>query len=163
MMVSWLPWLLLVVAASVKGDAVQSESMGHVTAHFGKALAKCREELGLTPEILDEFQNFWREDFEVVHRELGCALICMSNNFELYNDDVRIHHDNMHDYIKSFPKGEELSPKMVELLHNCEKQFDDIVDDCDRVVKMAACFKRDAKAAGIAPEVAMIEAVMEKY
>lgn len=59
--------------------------------------------------------------------------------------------------------GEVLSAKMVELIHNCEKQYDDIKDDCDRVVKVAACFKVDAKKAGIAPEVAMIEAVMEKY
>lgn len=52
---------------------------------------------------------------------------------------------------------------MVGLIHNCEKQYDDIEDDCDRVVKVAACFKRDAKRDGIAPEVTMIEAVMEKY
>ena len=51
----------------------------------------------------------------------------------------------------------------MELIHNCEKQYDTLTDDCDRVVKVAACFKVDAKAAGIAPEVAMIEAVMEKY
>lgn len=59
--------------------------------------------------------------------------------------------------------GEVLSEIMVGLIHNCEKQYDDIDDDCDRVVKVAACFKRDAKKEGIAPEVTMIEAVMEKY
>lgn len=59
--------------------------------------------------------------------------------------------------------GEVLSAKLVELIHNCEKQYDGITDDCDRVVKVAACFKRDAKKENIAPEVAMIEAVMEKY
>ena len=59
--------------------------------------------------------------------------------------------------------GELLSEKMVELIHNCEKQFDDIEDECNRVVKTAACFKESAKKDGIAPEVAMIEAVLEKY
>lgn len=52
---------------------------------------------------------------------------------------------------------------MVDLIHNCEKMHDDIKDDCDRVVKVAACFKTSAKQEGIAPEVAMIEAVLEKY
>lgn len=52
---------------------------------------------------------------------------------------------------------------MVELIHNCEKQYEDMSDDCERVVKVAACFKSDATKEGIAPEVAMIEAVIEKY
>ncbi|KOB67260.1 General odorant binding protein 2, partial [Operophtera brumata] len=118
---------------------------------------------GLSAEVLEEFQHFWREDFEVVHRELGCAIICMSNKFSLMQEDSRMHHVNMHDYVKSFPDGQVLSEKMVGLIHNCEKKYDDLEDDCDRVVKVAACFKRDAKRDGIAPEVTMIEAVMEKY
>ncbi|KAI8420554.1 hypothetical protein MSG28_009015 [Choristoneura fumiferana] len=158
---TWLVCVVLVAGSHlVAGTA---EIMSHVTAHFGKALAECREESGLSPAVLEEFQHFWREDFEVVHRELGCAILCMSNKFSLMQDDARMHHENMHDYVKKFPQGEVLSAKMVELIHNCEKQYDDIKDDCDRVVKVAACFKVDAKKAGIAPEVAMIEAVMEKY
>nr|AZB49389.1 general odorant-binding protein 2 [Heortia vitessoides] len=152
--------LVLAAVSSVIGTA---EVMSHVTAHFGKALEECRDESGLSPEVLEEFKHFWSEDFDVVHRELGCALICMSNKFSLLQDDTRIHHVNMHDYVKSFPNGEVLSARMVELLHNCEKKFDDVTDDCSRTVKVAACFKVDAKKEGIAPEVAMIEAVMEKY
>ncbi|XP_026739044.1 general odorant-binding protein 2 [Trichoplusia ni] len=156
--------LLLVVMATVAGSVMgTAEVMSHVTAHFGKALEECRDESGLSPEILEEFQHFWREDFEVVHRELGCAIICMSNKFSLLQDDSRMHHVNMHDYVKSFPNGHMLSETLVTLIHNCEKQYDSLTDDCDRVVKVAACFKVDAKKEGIAPEVAMIEAVMEKY
>ncbi|XP_053614547.1 general odorant-binding protein 2-like isoform X2 [Plodia interpunctella] len=118
---------------------------------------------GLTTEVMEEFKHFWSKDFEVVHRELGCAIICMSNKFSLLKDDSRIHHVNMNEYVKSFPNGEILSEKMVSLIHNCEKQYDDITDDCSRVVKVAACFKADATKEGIAPEVAMIEAVIEKY
>nr|AFD34181.1 general odorant binding protein 2 [Argyresthia conjugella] len=152
--------LVLAVPRSVVGTA---EVMSHVTAHFGKSLEECREESGLSEEVMEEFHHFWREDFEVVHRELGCAIICMSNKFQLMEEDARMHHENMHDYIKSFPEGEVLSSKMVALIHNCEKQFNDIEEDCSRVVKVAACFKRDAKRDGIAPEVTMIEAVMEHY
>nr|WKF45278.1 odorant binding proteins GOBP2 [Peridroma saucia] len=156
--------LLLVVMATVASSVMgTAEVMSHVTAHFGKALEECRDESGLSPEILEEFQHFWREDFEVVHRELGCAIICMSNKFSLLQEDSRMHHINMHDYIKSFPNGHVLSETLVSLIHNCEKQYDTLTDDCDRVVKVAACFKVDAQKAGIAPEVAMIEAVMEKY
>nr|AEZ52491.1 general odorant binding protein [Orthaga achatina] len=152
--------IVLASLSSVRGDA---EVMSHVTAHFGKALEECRQESGLSTEIMEEFKHFWSEDFEVVHRELGCAIICMSNKFSLLQDDTRIHHVNMNDYVKNFPNGEILAQKMVDLIHNCEKQYDDITDECSRVVKVAACFKVDAKRDGIAPEVTMIEAVMEKY
>nr|WQS23341.1 odorant-binding protein 27 [Diaphania glauculalis] len=157
-------WLFIgLVMAAVSSVKSTAEVMSHVTAHFGKALEECREESGLSTEILEEFKHFWNEDFEVVHRELGCAIICMSNKFSLLQDDTRIDHVNMNDYVKSFPNGEVLSAKMVELLHNCEKQYDSMTDDCDRTVKVAACFKIDAKKEGIAPELTMIEAVMEKY
>ncbi|CAH2089072.1 unnamed protein product [Euphydryas editha] len=160
-------WYLIVsvMVLAVIPNPVRStaEVMSHVTAHFGKSLEECREESGLSPEVLEEFKNFWSEDFEVVHRELGCAIICMSNKFSLMQDDARMHHDNMHDYVKSFPQGDVLSEKMVQLIHSCEKVHDDIEDDCSRVVKVAACFKESCKKEGIAPEVAMIEAVMEKY
>nr|AGJ71277.1 general odorant-binding protein 2 [Dendrolimus tabulaeformis]AGJ83352.1 general odorant-binding protein 2 [Dendrolimus punctatus]ARO70497.1 General Odorant Binding Protein 2-2 [Dendrolimus punctatus] len=160
MLVYLVPLVIGLVMEPVVGTA---EVMSHVTAHFGKALQECRDESGLSPEILEEFQHFWSEDFEVVHRELGCAIICMSNKFSLLQEDTRMHHVNMHDYVKSFPNGQVLSEKLVQLIHNCEKQYDSITDDCERVVKVAACFKVDAKKEGIAPEVAMIEAVMEKY
>nr|ACJ07120.1 general odorant binding protein 2 [Chilo suppressalis] len=156
----YLGLVVMAAVTSVKGTA---EVMSHVTAHFGKALDECREESGLSTEVLEEFKHFWSEDFEVVHRELGCALICMSNKLSLLHDDTRVHQVNMHDYVKSFPNGEALSEMMVKLIKNCERQYDNIKDDCDRTVKVAACFKADAKKEGVAPEITMIEAVMEKY
>ncbi|GBP25920.1 General odorant-binding protein 2 [Eumeta japonica] len=160
-------WRALVVAAVVSAAARPSEGtaevMSHVSVHFGKALQECREESGLTEEMMEEFHHFWREDFEVVHRELGCAIICMSTKLSLLDDNTRMHHDNMDEYVKSFPAGEVLSKRMVEMIHTCEKKYDDIADDCERVVKIAACFKADCQAAGIAPEMAMLEVVMEKY
>nr|AYP30821.1 OBP22 [Corythucha ciliata] len=152
--------LLVLHTGPAAGDALV---MSHVTAHFGKTLEECREESGLSSDIMEEFHHFWNEEFEVVHRELGCAIICMSNKFSLLKEDQRMHHMNMHDYIKSFPNGEILSELMVDMIHNCEKPNDDIEDDCVRVVKTAACFKEESKKKGIAPEMAMIEAVLEKY
>ncbi|CAG9564372.1 unnamed protein product [Danaus chrysippus] len=140
-----------------------AEVMSHVSAHYGKSLEECRKETGLSKEILEDFKHFWSDDFEIVHRELGCTLICMSNKFALLQDDARMHHINMNDYVKGFPDGDVLADKLVQMMHKCEKDYDDIQDDCDRVVKVAACFRADAKKEGIAPEVAMVEAVMEQY
>lgn len=52
---------------------------------------------------------------------------------------------------------------MVQLIHECELKYQDIKDKCMMVTKTAACFKQLAIKSGIAPELAMIEAVMEHY
>lgn len=54
---------------------------------------------------MEEFFHFWREDFKFEHRELGCAIQCMSRYFDLLTDGERMHHDNTDKFIKSFPNG----------------------------------------------------------
>lgn len=54
---------------------------------------------------MDSFHKFWSEEFDVVQREVGCAIICMSNKFQLMHDDANMHHANMTEYIQSFPDG----------------------------------------------------------
>lgn len=59
----------------------------------------------LTDEKMEEFFHFWREDFKFEHRELGCAIQCMSRHFNLLTDSSRMHHDNTAQFIQSFPNG----------------------------------------------------------
>nr|AHZ63796.1 odorant-binding protein 3 [Grapholita molesta] len=154
---------LLLGAGEMEAASEQSITMSHVNAHFGKTLEMCREEANISREIMEEWHHVWDDNFEIVHREIGCVLICMSHKFSLLQDDHRMHHNSMHDYIRSFENGDNLSAMVVELFHGCEKQFEDIADDCSRVTKVMACFKVAAKEADIAPEVTLIEAVLEKY
>lgn len=55
---------------------------------------------------MEEFFHFWRDDFKFEDRELGCAIKCMSAHFNLLTDEHRMHHENTHKFIKSFPNGE---------------------------------------------------------
>nr|URZ86311.1 general odorant binding protein 3 [Grapholita funebrana] len=159
----WMVLGLLLGAGEMEAASEQSITMSHVNAHYGKTLEMCREEANISREIMEEWHHIWDDNFEIIHREIGCVIICMSKKFTLLQDDNRMHHDSMHDYIKSFQNGDSLSATVVELIHNCEKQYEDIADDCSRITKVMACFKVEAKKAGIAPEVAQIEAVLEKY
>lgn len=59
----------------------------------------------LTEEKMEEFFHFWREDFKFEHRELGCAIQCMSRHFNLLTDSSRMHHTNTEQFIQSFPNG----------------------------------------------------------
>lgn len=59
----------------------------------------------LSEDMMEEFFHFWSEDFKFEHRELGCAIMCMSRYFNLLTDSRRMHHDNTKKFIKSFPNG----------------------------------------------------------
>ncbi|XP_013136922.1 PREDICTED: general odorant-binding protein 2-like [Papilio polytes] len=139
--------------------------MSHVTAHFGQMLEDCREESGLTVDMMAAFAHYWSDEFPTssVQREFGCALICMAHKFSLLKDDVRMHRVNMDDYIRSFPDGELLSDKMIDMIHECERQHDAMEDDCDRIMNISLCFRRAALRDGIAPSLAMVEAVLDQY
>ncbi|KAJ2948730.1 hypothetical protein O0L34_g7988 [Tuta absoluta] len=112
---------------------------------------------------MEEFFHFWREDFKFEHRELGCAIQCMSHHFNLLTDSHRMHHENTHKFIKGFPNGDVLAVKMVSIIHECERQFEHELDHCWRILHIAECFKDTCTKTGIAPTMEMLiaEFIME--
>lgn len=61
----------------------------------------------LSEEKMEEFFHFWRDDFKFEHRELGCAIQCMSHHFNLLTSSSKMHHENTDTFIKSFPNGKD--------------------------------------------------------
>ncbi|XP_048483945.1 general odorant-binding protein 1 isoform X1 [Plutella xylostella] len=154
----------VLVAASLPMLVLSSvEVMKDVTLGFGEALKHCREQSQLTEEMMEEFFHFWRDDFKFEQREVGCAIHCMSHYFNLLDDTHRMHHQNTHKFIKSFPNGEVLSQQMVGIIHTCEQAHDKEPDNCWRILRIAECFKKECQAQGIAPtmELLMAEFIME--
>ncbi|CAH0589947.1 unnamed protein product [Chrysodeixis includens] len=152
--------LLLSAAGVLLADV---NVMKDVTLGFGQALEKCREESQLSEEKMEEFFHFWRDDFKFEHRELGCAIQCMSRHFNLLTDSSRMHHENTEQFIQSFPNGQVIARKMVELIHGCEKQHDLKEDHCWRILHVAECFKQACVDGGLAPTMEMMitEFIME--
>nr|ACJ07126.1 general odorant binding protein 1 [Chilo suppressalis]ACJ07127.1 general odorant binding protein 1 [Chilo suppressalis]ACJ07128.1 general odorant binding protein 1 [Chilo suppressalis]ACJ07129.1 general odorant binding protein 1 [Chilo suppressalis] len=145
--------LVVGVVPSMRADMVV---MKDITLGFGAALEHCREESGLTQENMEEFFDFWREDFKFEHRELGCALRCMSRYFNLITDTNRMHHENTENFIKSFPNGEKLSKVLVQVIHECEKKFDHEEDHCWRILHIGECFRDMCRSQNIAPAMEML-------
>nr|WUR05431.1 general odorant binding protein 1 [Zeuzera coffeae] len=155
--------VLAAVALLAARAAASVDVMKDVTLGFGEALQYCREQSELTEEKMEEFFHFWRDDFKFEHRELGCAIKCMSRHFNLLTDSHRMHHRNTDAFIKSFPNGEMLSKQMVEIIHGCEQKHDTEPDHCWRILRVAECFKGECTERGIAPtmEMLMAEFIME--
>ncbi|NP_001037496.1 general odorant-binding protein 1 precursor [Bombyx mori] len=158
-------WKLVVVLTVnlLQGALTDVYVMKDVTLGFGQALEQCREESQLTEEKMEEFFHFWNDDFKFEHRELGCAIQCMSRHFNLLTDSSRMHHENTDKFIKSFPNGEILSQKMIDMIHTCEKTFDSEPDHCWRILRVAECFKDACNKSGLAPSMELIlaEFIME--
>lgn len=47
---------------------------------------------------MQDFMNFWREEYELVNRELGCAISCIAAKLDLLTEDLRMHHDNAREF-----------------------------------------------------------------
>ncbi|KOB70852.1 General odorant-binding protein 1 [Operophtera brumata] len=159
----------LVVLFLIQGIWADVAVMKDVTLGFGQALAKCREESQLNEEKMEEFFHFWRDDFKFEHRELGCAIQCMSRHFNLLTDSSRMHHENTEKVAECFKKTcqeKGIAPSMeimVEAIHGCEQMHDVEEDHCWRILRVAECFKKTCQEKGIAPsmEIVMAEFIME--
>nr|QHI42032.1 odorant-binding protein 3 [Glyphodes caesalis] len=150
--------LVLVGCLLAAGVLVEADHkiMTDVTLGFGQALEHCREESGLTEDQMEEFFHVWHEDFKFVDRELGCALRCMSQHFNLLNDSNRLHHENTDKFIRSFPNGEVLAGLLMEIIRECDKKFVHEEDNCMRTLHIAECIRNTCLQRSLAPTMEML-------
>ncbi|XP_063626343.1 general odorant-binding protein 2-like [Cydia splendana] len=158
----WIVLALILAAGEMEATSDKSITMSRVAGKFGKTLDGCRDEAKLTSDIMEGWEQAWDQDFDVDRREIGCAIICMSNKFSLLQDDNTVQHDSLADYLKSFDNGDALAATAADLYTDCEKENGHIDDDCSRTAKMFACFRIGAKKAGITPYVDLIKDVIEE-
>lgn len=55
--------------------------------------------------IMQDFFNFWKEDYALVNRELGCMVICMAQKLGLMDADMKMHHGNAHEFAQKHGAG----------------------------------------------------------
>ncbi|XP_063386277.1 general odorant-binding protein 2-like [Cydia fagiglandana] len=139
----------------------QSIAMSRIAGKFIKAMEGCRDEAKLTTDIIQGMEQTWDFDFDVDRREIGCAIICASNQFSILEDNNHVKYDSLTDYLKSIENGDVLAATATELYTECEK-INDVDDDCSRAAKMFACFRIEAKKAGFVPYVDLIKDLLEE-
>lgn len=55
--------------------------------------------------MIQDLYNFWRQDYELVNRDIGCMLLCMASKFEMIDGDMKFHHGNAHEFAKAHGAG----------------------------------------------------------
>ncbi|CAK1584135.1 unnamed protein product [Parnassius mnemosyne] len=139
-------WRLLVLSfmcLTIQLEEVMSsqEIMKTLTTGFMKALGACRKELNLGDHIMQDFMNFWREEYDLVNRELGCAISCIALKLNLLEDDFKMHHGNAQEFAMKHGADEALAKQLVTMIHECEKANEGGDDDCQRMLEIAKCFR----------------------
>ncbi|CAG9564369.1 unnamed protein product [Danaus chrysippus] len=137
-------WRLLFAAGVLSlapGASASQEIMKKLTTGFAKAMEECKAELNLGDHIIQDFMNYWREEYELLNRDTGCAIMCMASKHDLVTEDMKIHHENAHEFAKSHGADDDLAKQLVQMIHDCEKQFTDITDDCSKTLEISKCFR----------------------
>lgn len=47
---------------------------------------------------MTDLYHYWKLNFALLNREVGCAIICMSKKLDLMSDDAKMHHLNAKDF-----------------------------------------------------------------
>uniref|UniRef100_A0A2U9PEX2 Pheromone binding protein 3 n=1 Tax=Carposina sasakii TaxID=252295 RepID=A0A2U9PEX2_CARSA len=145
-MPSFVKWPTLVLCSIFLiiyvDKAISSQDiMMNLTKGFAAALDKCKKELNIQDHIMQDFFNFWREEYQLVNKEFGCVVMCMASHFDLINEDSKMHHEKAHAFAKSHGADDVLAKQIVTMIHECEKVHEGMSDDCSRVLEIAKCFR----------------------
>lgn len=53
-----------------------------------------------------DMYNYWKEDYALLNRDFGCAIICMSKKLNLIDPEGNLHHGNAAEFAKKHGAGE---------------------------------------------------------
>ncbi|XP_022817853.1 general odorant-binding protein 1-like [Spodoptera litura] len=132
--------------------------MVKMTKGFTRVVDDCKTELNVGDHIMQDMYNYWREDYQLINRDMGCMLLCMAKKLDLM-DDQTMHHGKTEDFAKSHGADDDVAKKLVSVIHECEQQHAGIADDCMRVLEVAKCFRTKIHELKWAPS---IEVIMEE-
>lgn len=55
-----------------------------------------------------DLYNYWKEEYELLHRDVGCAIVCMSKKLNVLDAEGRLHHTNAEAFAKQHGASESI-------------------------------------------------------
>nr|QRF70941.1 pheromone binding protein [Semiothisa cinerearia] len=142
--------------AKIEDGQCSQEVMHSMTKGFARVLEDCKKEEHVGDHVMQDFFNFWHEEYELVNHELGCVVLCMAGKLELIDDDMRMHHGNAKEYAKAHGADDELAQKLVDMVHSCEQASAAIEEKCARALDTVKCFRTKIHGLKWAPSMRVI-------
>ncbi|XP_013195995.2 general odorant-binding protein 1-like [Amyelois transitella] len=147
---------LAVLVVGVNMIEASQETMKQITSGFFKTLETCKQELQLPDHIISDLYHYWKEDYTLLNRDTGCTILCMSKKLDMVDSEGKLHHGNTQEFALKHGAAGDVASKLVSLIHECEKQFEGIQDECLRVLEIAKCFRTDIAKLDWAPKMDVI-------
>ncbi|XP_063366575.1 general odorant-binding protein 1-like [Cydia amplana] len=147
---------LVLLAMAVRKIESSSETMKTITSGFLKVLEECKQELNLQGHVISDLYHYWKEDYSLLNRDTGCAIICMSKKLDLIDSSGKLHHGNTQEFATRHGAASDVASKLVEILHACEKTHEALEDECMRALEIAKCFRTDIHQLNWAPKMDVI-------
>ncbi|XP_022118413.2 pheromone-binding protein 2-like [Pieris rapae] len=132
---------ILCVLTLFSSALASQETLKNIAHSFLKVLDECKQELNLHENILLDLYHFWKEDYGLLKRDTGCAIMCMSQKLQLVDTSGNLHHGNAQEFAVTHGADEEVAQKLVNMVHECEKQHQVKEDLCERALEVAKCFR----------------------
>ncbi|XP_049877437.1 general odorant-binding protein 1-like [Pectinophora gossypiella] len=137
-------WNLVVALALVTlGVEIEcsTEVMKTITSGFMKALEECRHEQNFSDHVIRDLYFYWKEDYTLLNRETGCAIVCMSHKLNLLDTSGKLHHGKTKEFAMSHGAADDTAAKLVTSLHECENNNAEVEDTCMKALEVAKCFR----------------------
>nr|AAC05702.2 pheromone binding protein 1 precursor [Mamestra brassicae] len=147
---------VIFVASSVMAS---KELITKMSSGFTKVVDQCKNELNVGEHIMQDMYNFWREEYELLNRDLGCMVMCMANKLDLIGEDQKMHHGKAADFAKSHGADDDQAKQLVGIVHDCENTHQGVEDACSRALEVAKCFRSKMHELKWAPS---MEVIMEE-
>ncbi|XP_023936564.2 pheromone-binding protein-like [Bicyclus anynana] len=132
--------VFLFISISIN-EITTNETMKNITSGFLKVLDDCKHELNLSENVLADMYHFWKADHALLHRDTGCAIVCMSKKLNLLDTSGKLHHGNAQEFAVNHGAASDMASKLVSVVHECEQKHDAEEDPCLRALEIAKCFR----------------------
>ncbi|CAK1584136.1 unnamed protein product [Parnassius mnemosyne] len=88
---------------------------------------------------------FSEEKYDLIHRDTGCALVCISRKLELLDENGDVNQENAQEFAISHGAEEEVATDLVADASDCVTQHKGVKDECLRALETAKCFRTKTK------------------
>nr|AXN76739.1 odorant binding protein PBP1 [Clostera restitura] len=132
------------------------ELMLKMSGGFRKVVGQCAQELKIGDHIMEDFKNYWQEDYALLNRDFGCMVVCMASKLDLISEDTKLlHHGNAEEFAKSHGADDATAKQLVAIVKDCEAA--NAQDDhCMRMLEVSKCFRTKIHALKWAPPMELL-------
>ncbi|RVE52919.1 hypothetical protein evm_002396 [Chilo suppressalis] len=131
-------WILCVNADD------QSKAMRTMSYSFSRKLYDCNKQWPIREDVVNDLRHFWRLDYQLSKRAIGCAIICMATKLHFLDNRGNFIIEHAIGFTKAGGADDEMSHGILSLIAECRNSTKS-QDPCNMALNIANCFRNGAQ------------------